>query len=282
MLRAGALPEIERSPEARARAEQALVRLLSGLEGSESDLIVLGGLVPGVLSSGLEVEAPAHLGTTDVDLLIGTQLAGAENLQAIERQLGEMKFSADPEGWQWRGKVDGITVKIEFLCDSATDSKGSTEIPGCEKLHACNLRGTGYVARDWSWQTLRGTLASGEELKVRAKFAGLSGYLLSKCAAARDRDLEKDYYDLVFVLRHNTAGGPTEAGRRLRHGSLADALPEMNSTMREIGGRFQGHGDRAVQSYASQMLRVEPELDEATLRADAIVAVAEFLDALEI
>lgn len=51
--------ESERSPEARAVAEEALFRLLVALEGEDVELVVLGGLVP---RSRLLDQAPLHLG----------------------------------------------------------------------------------------------------------------------------------------------------------------------------------------------------------------------------
>jgi hypothetical protein len=95
---------------------------------------------------------------------------------------------------------------------------------GCTNLAAANLRGTGYVARDFVWEELSGTIANRTHVRVRARFAGLEGYLLSKCVAVRTRAAAKDYYDLVYVLLHNRAGGPEQAARRLLDGGLADAL----------------------------------------------------------
>jgi hypothetical protein len=41
-----------------------------------------------------------------------------------------------------------------------------------------------------------------------AKYAGLEGYLMAKACAVRHRGLDRDFYDLVFVLLYNRAGGP--------------------------------------------------------------------------
>ena len=43
----------ERSPEARALAEEALLRLLVALAGQEVELVVLGGLVSEILTGTL-------------------------------------------------------------------------------------------------------------------------------------------------------------------------------------------------------------------------------------
>lgn len=62
----------ERSAEARAIAERALGRLLVASAPTSAQLIVLGGLVPPTLARTGVPEPPAHLGTTDVDVLLVT------------------------------------------------------------------------------------------------------------------------------------------------------------------------------------------------------------------
>lgn len=75
----------ERSAEARAVAELALIRLLTGSAPTSELLIVLGGLVPPTLTSTVPT-APAHLDTTDVDVLPAESLVtpmGCSTLQAV-------------------------------------------------------------------------------------------------------------------------------------------------------------------------------------------------------
>lgn len=275
------MSEEVRSAEARARAEQALVWLISGFEGVEIDLIVLGGLVPEILTRGVEPGAVGHLGTTDVDLLLVTRVDQDEDLGAVESSLVRLGFAAEEEGWRWRGTVGGRRVKIEFLCDLETIREHEVVRPvGCNELRALNLRGTGYVARDWQWEELGAPGPDGEPLSVRVRFAGLRGYLLSKAVAARTRGAGKDYYDFAYVLIHNREGGPRQAAELLMGSDLREAVVDLRATLDEVGARFLRPGDFAATSYAEQMRLVEPELDETTLRTDATVAVAEFLDAL--
>jgi hypothetical protein len=105
----------ERSPEARQRAETALVRLLHGLGDDAPSITVLGGLVPEVLAAGVEL-APPHIGTADVDLLLITHVDETAGLAAVETALLRMHFRAvDNDGWRWRGTVGLHPVRIEFL-----------------------------------------------------------------------------------------------------------------------------------------------------------------------
>jgi hypothetical protein len=271
------MAEEERSAEARAAAERALANMLAAGRPASERLIVLGGLVPPTLTRTDPPEVPAHLGTTDVDVLLVTHLSAGEDLAQIEAALDAMAFQPDPDGWRWRGRVDGRVVKIEFLCDLEDQPSEAIVQPiGCTRLRAVNLRGTGYVERDHREYTL-----DGPQGRVRARIAGLAGYLLSKSAAARTRGADKDYYDLAYVLLHNYAGGPAAAATVVRAGPLADALPGMHSTFRELRERFRTDRSHGSQAYARESLKVSPEANRQLLAADAAAAINEFLDTLE-
>ncbi|HEU4462384.1 MAG TPA: hypothetical protein VFR75_07320 [Solirubrobacterales bacterium] len=273
--------ELQRSPAARVLAERALVTLLDALEGQDAEIIVLGGLVPEVLVSGQDPPAPGHLGTTDVDILLVSHLTVDEDLGHVERGLKAIDFEPVEGGWRWRGRVDGKAVKMEFLCDLATAREHETiEIQGCDELRAQNLRGTGYVAEDWAWEPLTAMLPNGRETEIRARFAKLGGYLLSKLVAARTRGAAKDFYDLAYVLLHNRAGGPREAAAVLLAGDLRDSLAGLSGTLLEIRERFRVPNAIGPNGFAAQSRELYPDLDERELRADAVAAVGEFLDAL--
>ena len=102
------------------------------------------------------------------------------------------------------------------------------------------------------------------------------GYLLSKCVAARTRAATKDYYDLVYVLQHNRAGGPEQAARRLLNGEFAADLHSLRTTFLEVRERYVRTADSGPAGYARQALEVQPEVGEAELRADAVDVVQRF------
>lgn len=255
--------------------------LVSELEDEGPEIIVLGGLVPEVLVSGQDPPAPDHLGTTDVDILLVSHLTIDENLGEVERALEAIEFTPSDGGWRWRGKVEGQTVKMEFLCD--LDDRREEElvgIAGCEKLAAWNLRGTRYVALDWGWEPLRAQLSYGQTVEVQARFARLGGYLLSKVVSARRRGLDKDYYDLAYVLLHNRAGGPRGAAATIYEGGLGDSATALRSTLVEVGERYRSPNSVGPEAFARQSLEVDPSLEERVMQLDAVSAVREFLAAL--
>src|SRR6266508_16369 len=202
--------ELERSPEARELAEDALFQLLGALGAHDLNLVVLGGLVPELLTGGEGSEAPDHLGTTDIDIHLSLFADAETNVEPVEAALEAIGAEPDGgvDGWRWLIPSGGSRVRIEFLCDLEDQPEGVTvSLPGCRRLRAANLRGTGFVARDWAEEPIERVI-EGETVTYQARFAGLEGYLLAKSYAARHRGAEKDYYDLVHVLLYNRAGGP--------------------------------------------------------------------------
>lgn len=94
----------ERSAAARQLAEAALVILHDALGGSSLRLIVLGGLVPETLAGP---GRPAHLGTTDIDILIAVHVRDLVDAAPVEQALeavGAYPDAAKPDGW--RGRVE--------------------------------------------------------------------------------------------------------------------------------------------------------------------------------
>jgi hypothetical protein len=197
----------EPSSQARGLAESALAWLLDELKDEDLFIVVLGGLVPEVLTRGQEPPVTPNLGTADVDVLLATHVHADRDYGPVEAALDRMGFAATGEAWRWRGRVGDRPVVIEFLCDLDTAREGEEIHPlGCRTLAAANLRGTGFVARDYAWEEITARVSDGRTVTVRARFAGLEGYLLSKAVATRTRAADKDYYDFAYVLLYNRAG----------------------------------------------------------------------------
>ena len=215
-------------------------------------------------------------------MLLVAHLEHTEDLRRVEAALELAGFRAESSdnGWRWRGIVDGFAVKLEFLCDLDTEPEGIVAIPGCQILRANNLRGTGYVAADWTVRELTIDLPDLGLTTVRVRFAGLEGYLLTKCVAVRHRGKDKDHYDLAFVLIHNRAGGPAAAARQLLDGKLADRLGALRSTFLEVRERFHSVTSPGSKGFAAESSLADPSAREDENRARAAAAVNEFIEAL--
>ncbi len=180
----------ERSRDARTLAEATVVALVHELGDFEAPMILLGGLVPEILTRDQTPPVPHHLGTNDADILLDMQVAPSTDLSPIERCLERLGFA--PEGVRLIGTVSGATMKVEFLCELDDQPAEAVVIgTGCTKLGAMNLRGTGYVREDWQVVDLTGALSNGRVVSVPVRVAGLGGYLLAKGTALKNGSKDK-------------------------------------------------------------------------------------------
>ncbi|HUU00372.1 MAG TPA: hypothetical protein VM425_02925 [Myxococcota bacterium] len=277
--------DTERNRAARRRSEDALVALLHELGDFDPPLIVLGGLVPDMLTRDQDTPVPKHLGTTDVDVLIDFQTAADADLSPIENALVRLGFApqAGSDGWRWVGKIGGTPIKLEFLCELDNQPANIVIRPaGCKQLGAANLRGTGYVREDWTTEVITGTVADGKTATVKARFAGLCGYLLAKATAVRERGEEKDYYDFAYVLIYNRLGGPANAAQALQKSRFGDRLESVRlaTVWGEIADRYGAPDRFGPAGYAAQSLQVDPASNDSLKRRDAVAAVREFLEGI--
>jgi hypothetical protein len=275
--------DTERSRAARALAQDALVTLVHELGDLEPPMILLGGLVPDILTGAQTPPVPEHLGTIDVDILLDVQVAADAELGAIERALLRLGFASESlsSGWRWSGNVRGATVKLEFLCElDDQPTEAVIRAGACKQLGAMNLRGTGYVREDWQTTDITGALPNGTNVTLPVRVAALGGYLLAKATALHVRSKEKDYYDFAYVLIYNREGGPAQAAALIRRGKLGLRVPALRTLWSELAVRFADTQSGGAVAYAQQAKAAHPESNTAQLKNDAVTAVAQFLGAL--
>lgn len=248
--------------------------------GGRPEFVVLGGLVPELLCAG---SGYLHAGTTDVDVQVDLEIAlGAAQTRRLELALRNAEFEPDGERiWRWTadGHEQGAVVKFELLADLPDQPAGAEIVfEGCDALGAANLRGTGFAARDIEVRRLTARV-QGVEQSAEVHVTGLAGFLLAKCAAAFSRRKRKDWYDIAFVLLHNDQGGTDAAVRRVLD-LFRDDLPIVRSALGDLEANFANPRTQGPEAYADQMLVDHEGLDGAALRADAVLAIGAFCQAL--
>jgi hypothetical protein len=270
-----------RSRQARELAERALVRLVAAY-GEIPGFVLLGGLVPDLLCSEA---ADRHVGTTDVDVRVDLEIQGGSvNAVRLEGALRETGFVPDSERvWRWRDQVaPTMVVKIEFLADlEDVPHQQTISFDECQCFGAVNLRGTGFASQDWDVRTVTADLDQGPR-SVDLRVATLPAYLLAKVHAARGRGLEKDWYDVAYVLLHNDDGGPVAAAQRVRDRFETALVGPTKTALGELAANFTNVEAQGSVAYAATMVGLHPELDYDVLANDAVVAVADFIGALGI
>jgi hypothetical protein len=254
-------------------------------------VFLAGGLVPRYLIPTLPVYAAPHVGTTDIDLVIGIAIASDDaepydtllaNIKAAGFRLFEGEDGATVS-FRWCIDIDGKAVIVEFLTEQGEDP-GSIVRPRNRtgaKLGAFETRGASLVARDYVEREIRGELPGGDESFATIRVANLVPFVVLKSFALHDRALTKlkDAYDIVFVLQ-NWPGGP-EAAALAAKGSPVFAEPIVEEALGLLGGHFEHVNMDGPGNYARFLLEEEDEEEDARLRNEAVAVVRTFVAGLE-
>lgn len=270
--------------ETTARCERALITLLGDLGPWRERIYLVGGLAPRYLVGQLPEGVPAHVGTTDVDLVIGLALGDetSETYETLQKNLENSHFEQREPSFRWTRVVDGVTVSVEFLCETDQVEPGRIYRPKAQgeytgpKLGAFNVRGAHLAREDFAEYEIEGErLDGGGHSRVSVRVANVLPYTALKIFAFQDRHENKDAYDLVFTLL-NFEDGPRAAGIAARKSAVAEH-PQVVEALTLLEERFRDVGQDGPNAYATFLARPDDEDDKARLRQQAVVTVREFL-----
>ena len=263
------------------RCERALVTLLGDLGPWRERIYLAGGLAPRYLVGQLPEGARAHVGTTDVDLVIGLALGDEtpETYRTLQNNLEKAHFKQGEPSFRWSRDVEGVAVLVEFLCETDEVEPGRIfrpkEFTG-SKLGAFNVRGAHLVQKDFIEVEIEGErLDGGGRSRVTVRVAGLLPYAVLKILAFQDRHENKDAYDLVFTLM-NHPGGPRAAGAAAVDTPIAEHA-HVDEALSLLEERFLDAGQDGPNAYASFLAAPDDEEERARLRQEAVATAREFL-----
>jgi hypothetical protein len=265
-----------------ARCERALVTLLGDLGPWRERIYLAGGLAPRYLVGQLPKGARAHVGTTDVDLVIGLALGDEtpETYRTLQNNLEKAGFKQAEPSFRWSRKVDGVKVVVEFLCETDAVEPGRIFKPKGEgtgsKLGAFNVPGAHLARDDYIEHELEGErFDGGGRSKVTVRIANLLPYTVLKIFAFQDRHENKDAYDLVFTLLH-AGDGPNAAGQAARSSPVAGE-PQVAEAVDLLEERFRDAGQDGPRAYGLFLGNDGDEEERARLRREAVATVRAFL-----
>lgn len=267
-----------------ARCERALVTLLGDIGPWSERVYLVGGLAPRYIVGSPPEGARPHVGTTDVDLVIGLALGdeSPEAYRTLENNLKKAGFK-DETSFRWKKNVDGVTVTVEFLCETDRVEPGRIYKPKEEGtgsgLGAFNVRGAQLVTRDYVKRTIEAErLDRGGVSRVVVRVANILAYTVLKILAFQDRHENKDSYDLIYCLL-NFGEGPEDAGRHAAARAIrGDA--QVEESLQLLAERFDSAEHDGPHAYGAFLLEEGDEDAVARLRQEAVAVVRQFLRAM--
>lgn len=264
------------------RCERVLVTLLGDLGPWRERIYLVGGLAPRYLVGALPVGARPHVGTTDVDLVIGVALGDdtPETYRTLHNNLKASGFVQGEPSFAWTRTVDGTTVVVEFLCETDQVDPGGIFRPRDatgSKMAAFNVTGAMLARDDYIEVAIDGErLDDGGRAQVTVRVANVLPLVVMKIFAFQDRHANKDAYDLVFTL-FNADGGPRAAGRRAAASPVA-GHEQTTVALNLLGERFVDVDQDGPSAYANFLTAADADEDEAArLRQEAVATVRAFL-----
>ncbi len=273
--------------ETTTRCERVLITLLGDLGPWRERIYLAGGLAPRYLVGQPLDGARPHIGTTDVDLVIGLALGDEtpETYRTLQNNLEKARFEQREPSFRWSREDDGVVVFVEFLCETDEVPAGRVFRPKGEstgsRLAAFNVRGAQLVRDDFVEREIQGErLDAGGESRVAVRVANVLPYTVLKIFAFQDRHENKDAYDLVFTLLHHE-GGPGSAGRAAAASPVA-AHPQVAEALGVLEERFRDIVEDGPSAYASFLATSKDAEERARLRQEAVATVRAFLGGIRV
>ncbi|TWO71512.1 hypothetical protein FN976_11400 [Caenimonas sedimenti] len=277
--------------------ERVMVTLLHGFGTFKNTVRLVGGLVPRYLTPANPPDVPAHVGTSDVDVVLNVQvLADGDAYKTLAQQLKAKGFeratnhAGKPTSWRWLRKVtDHEFVIVEFLRDADENLAPKMVKPvDDENVSAIAFKHVGIV-HDWyqAKEVTAELLDGGGMATETVHYADAVAFVVLKTLAYADRAANKDAADLVHVLRYampldELAAKFQDRQNQAQHVAALDAARHA-LRMRFCDGPgvqgFQRDGCVAASRFA---LGEEAEADELVLEQRKVSGlVTEFLTLLD-
>jgi hypothetical protein len=266
-----------------ARCERALVTILGSVGPWRESIYLVGGLVPRYLTGELPEGAAAHVGTTDVDLVIALAVEAErpDTYRTLTENLERAGFRRVEPSWRWRREVDDIPVIVELLGESDDVDPGRAFRPKentGSRLALLNIPGATLAAYDFVVVEVEGERLDGGGLsKVDVRVADVLAYAVLKVRAFQDRHENKDAYDLVFTLLFYP-GGPSAAGRTAARSPIADH-PQVTAGLQLLDERFAAPDLDAPTGYGTFVANPGDTDELARRQQEAVATVRVFLRA---
>lgn len=172
------------------------------------ELVVVGGLVPSLLTDQMAPTAEQHAGTMDLDVGLALGLLDEGRYQALSERLRGAGFKPDRnrEGnltrQRWRLEAArGVSVDFLIPPSAAADQGGRLrDLEG--DFAAIITPGLHLAFRDREVVVVGGPTIMGEEATRSIGCCGAGAYVVLKALAFGSRGENKDAYDLYYLLRN--------------------------------------------------------------------------------
>lgn len=207
-----------------------------------------------------------------------------ETYRTLQNNLEKASFRQQEPSFRWARQVDGVSVLIEFLCETDQVQPGRIFRPKGEyagsKMGAFNVRGAQLARQDYAERQIRGErLDNGGQFAVTLRIASVLPYTVLKIFSFQDRHANKDAYDLIFTLLNQDAG-PRVAGAAAATSPVA-GHPQVNEALALLSERFADIAQDGPAAYAAFLASFDDQDENTRRRRESVVTIRAFLDGFQ-
>jgi hypothetical protein len=189
-------------------AHSVLLELTHLLGEYRDDIVVVGGMVPGLLLSNAE---PRHVGTLDVDLALDHRKFQESGYKPVQKLLLSRGYEPDdqqPFVFRRRANINGrdIVVEVDLLAGEYGGTGRSRRTQRVQDVRPRKARGCDLAFEKPIEVKLEGKLPDGGDDSCTVRVAAIVPFLVMKGMALRDRLKEKDAYDIYYCVRNYPEG----------------------------------------------------------------------------
>jgi hypothetical protein len=186
-----------------------LIELAQILGEFRDQLVVVGGLVPGLLLR----DAPTrHIGTLDIDIALDFRSIPDASYETLLRALTGRGYRQDlHQPFRFFRDVpfagrQPVTVEVDLLAGEYGGTGRSHRTQQVQDVRARKARGCDLVFENNEILTIEGELPGGGTVAVQCKVASIAPFLVMKGMAMADRLKEKDAYDIYYCVTQYPGG----------------------------------------------------------------------------
>jgi hypothetical protein len=215
---------MERKPAVAAGYSPSAVRLVNAaslyiatkLGDLRDDVVIVGGLVPGLLvpQSQLPSGKSPHIGTMDVDLGLAIAILDQQRYHELCERL--RNDAGKPTNQRWRIESENQNVTVDFLIPPTLEGDKGGRLRNLEEGFAAIITpGLELAFADKRLVTLVGETLRHEHATREVWVCEAGAFTVLKALAFQGRGENKDAYDLVYILQ-NYGSGIDDVFRRLQ------------------------------------------------------------------
>jgi hypothetical protein len=257
------------------------VALALGDEICRDEIVIVGGLVPALLyGEGADPLLGAHVGTNDLDLALDLVILDSERYEQIRDLLTRAGFKPDEseEGalirQRWRHADAKSTVDFLMPLSQGADPSGRGKLQSLTgDFAAIKMLGLDLALQNKVMIELEGRDLQNRQVKRNVPVCAAHVFVILKAIAMKNRDKQKDAYDLYYVLRHADRGA-AGLGQQLEAFREHAAFAEMIASLRRDFETIDSRGPMDVCAFLG-------ETGNDDLAADVLANVQDLLRVLQ-